>query len=200
MEAMSDPETIIRTEPYRPLKRVEYESLARAGHFDDERVELLFGLVVPMTPIDQAHARSAYLVKHLLERQLGGRAIVYEGVPFAASDISEPEPDLLVTENVDEWNEHASRAFLVVEVARSSLRRDKGPKLVLYGLAEVDEYWIVDHVHGVVEVYRDRDDGEWRTKTTHRRGETISPRAFPDVTVAVSEILPPIESIGEPKQ
>jgi Uma2 family endonuclease len=202
MEAMSNPETwnpetVLRTGPFRPLKRVEFERLAKAGFFDDERVELLFGLVVPMTPIDQAHVRSAYLVKQVLERQLAGRATVYENSPLAASEISEPQPDVLVTDNAG-WTDTTERAFLVVEVSRSSLHRDKGPKARIYGLADVAEYWIVDHVHGVVEVYRDREDGEWRTKTTRRRGDTIAMLAFPDVSIAVSEILPPAELIGEP--
>ena len=193
MESMSTPETIIRAnEPVRPLKRIEYERLAAEGFFDDERVELLFGMVVPMTPIDPAHSESTYCVRRLLERRLGERARVRQEQPLAASDISEPQPDLAVVASVEYWKEHPAKAFLVVEVSRSSLRKDKGPKAVLYGLAEVDEYWIVNHVAEVVEVYRDRHDGEWRHKSTHRRGETIAMLAFPDVTIAVSEILPPV--------
>ena len=188
---MSTPETILRMrEPIRPLRRAEYHRLGEAGFFDDERVELLFGLVVPMSPIDQAHAVSARRVRRALEAKLGERACVFEATPFAASDISEPEPDILVTPD-ERWDEHASRALLIVEVARSSLRRDKGPKAAIYGLADVDEYWIVNHVEEVVEVYRDRHDGEWRSRSTHARGERIAMLAFPDVTVEVSEILPP---------
>jgi Uma2 family endonuclease len=114
--------------------------------------------------------------------------------PFAASDISEPEPDVFVVPSGDYWREHPARAFLIIEVARSSLPRDQGPKLALYGLAEVDEYWIVNHVDGVVEVYRDRHVGEWRARSIYRRGETIAMAAFPDVEVAVSAVLPPLES------
>lgn len=188
---MSTPETLLRMgETIRPLKRAEYHRLGEAGFFDDERVELLFGMVVPMSPIDQAHVLSSYRVRRVLEAALRDRAFVFEAAPFAASDISEPEPDILVTPEAS-WDEHPSRALLIVEVARSSLRRDKGPKAMIYGLADVDEYWIVNHVEGVVEVYRDRHDGEWRSKSTHGRGETIAMRAFPDVTVDVSEILPP---------
>jgi Uma2 family endonuclease len=94
----------------------------------------------------------------------------------------------------DYWHEHPSRALLVIEVSRSSLRRDKGPKATLYGLAEVAEYWIVDQIHDLVEVYRDRHDGEWGTKATYRRGDTIAMLAFPDVQIIVSEILPPVGS------
>lgn len=190
---MSTPEVMLRSnEPIRPLKRVEYERLAAEGYFEDEQVELLFGVVVPMAPIDPAHGQSTYRVRRALEALLRDRATVYEARPFAASDISEPQPDVLVTPTHDSWREHPTRAFLIVEVARSSLRRDKGPKATLYGLAEVDEYWIVNHVDGVVEVYRDRNAGEWRSRSTYSRGETIAMAAFADVAVAVSEILPPV--------
>jgi Uma2 family endonuclease len=191
MEAMS-PETIFAAQmPIRPLKRVEYDRLAAEGYFEDERVELLFGMVIPMSPVDPAHPESIYRVRRAMEAHLRGRAQVRDQSSFAASDISEPEPDVMVVPDVDYWKEHPTRAFLIVEVARSSLRRDKGPKALIYGLAEVDEYWIVNHVDGVVEVYRDRHDGEWRQRTTFGRGETIAMLAFPDVQVAVSEILPP---------
>jgi Uma2 family endonuclease len=193
METMSNPETIMRTEPYRPLKRVEYERLAALGFFDDEKVELLFGMVVPMTPVDPAHNESTYHVRRAIERQVGERARVRDQSAFAASDVSEPQPDIAVVPEVDYWKEHPTKAYLVIEVARSSLKRDKGPKVLLYGLADVDEYWIVNHVDDVVEVYRDRHNGEWRQRTTHARGETIAMAAFPDVQIAVSEILPPVE-------
>jgi Uma2 family endonuclease len=192
---MSSPEAILRAhQPVRALKRVEYDRLAKLGFFEHEKVELLFGMVIEMTPIDRAHVLSTYRIREALVSRLGDRAMVLEGSPFAASDISEPEPDVMVTKRQDhEWSEHPRQAFLVVEVARSSLAKDKGPKAMLYGLAEVDEYWIVDHESAVVEVYRDRHEGNWRTKTTHFRGDTIAMRAFPDVAVSVTEILPPQE-------
>jgi Uma2 family endonuclease len=194
METMSTPETILRSnEPIRPLKRVEYEKLGKEGFFDDERVELLFGMVVPMSPIDPAHSESAECLRSILERQLGERARLRSGNPFAASEISEPEPDVMIVPFKDYWVDHPTHAFLVVEVARSSLRKDQGPKKVLYGLAEVDEYWIVNHVENVLEVYRDRSDGHWKTMSRHLRGETIALLAFPDVMIAVTDILPPSE-------
>lgn len=193
METMSNSETILRTEPVRPLKRVEYERLAAEGFFDNEKVELLFGMVVPMTPAGPAHHHSNYRLRRMLERSLDDRAFVRDQSDFAASDISEPQPDLAVVPAIEYWDDHPTKAFLIIEVARSSIRRDKGPKALLYGLADVDEYWIVNLVDEVVEVYRDRHNGEWRQRTTHQRGETIALLAFPDVGIAVSEILPPVE-------
>ena len=192
METMSTPETIIRAnEPIRPLKRIEYERLAAEGFFEDEKVELLFGMVVPMTPSDPAHSASGRLVRRALERQLAERAEVCSQDPFAASDISEPEPDIMVVPTAEYWTEHPMKAYLIVEIARSSLRKDQGPKAVLYGLAEVHEYWIVNHVDECIEVYRDRHAGTWRSKAVYLRGETVAMLAFPDVTIPVSEILPP---------
>lgn len=192
MEMLSPHAALLANERIRPLKRVEYEKLANDGFFDDEKVELLFGMVVEMTPIDGHHVASVYWVREHLARGLGDRAMILSQSPFAATEDSEPEPDVFVIPNRDLWNhEHPDTAHLIVEVARSSIYRDKGPKAMLYGLSQVDEYWIVDHVDGVVEVLRDRRDGKWQTRTTHRRGEIIAMLRFPDVQLAVSEILPP---------
>lgn len=177
----------------RLLRRADYDLLAKHGHFEDERVELLFGRVVPMTPIGPPHNASTRRLNAAFVKALDERATIGCQSSFAASDISEPEPDIIVVPKGDYWDEHPTHAYLIVEVADSSLSRDRGLKLELYGLAEVDEYWIVDLVHGSVEVYRDRRDGRWETLTTHHRGETIAMRAFPDVTLIVDDVLPPLE-------
>jgi Uma2 family endonuclease len=173
------------------LKRSEYHQLAEQGAFRDERVELIFGMVVTMSPIDQAHAESTRKIVEILMAALRKRANVYCQSPFAASDESEPEPDIYVTDPGDRWDEHPTSAFLVVEVSRSSLAYDRNEKRFLYGISEVDEYWIVDHVHGVVEVCRNRVAGTWQSVETFRRGDTIAMQAFPDVQIHLHEILPP---------
>ena len=187
---MSEPPPI-EHQPIRRMKRVEYDLLVKQGLFDRERVELIFGQVVQMSPIDRAHVLSVQRIHKALLLALVGKADVACQMPFAATDDSEPEPDVYVTPPSDSWTEHPSRAYLVVEVARSSLDYDSNEKAFLYGISEVDEYWIVDHNNGVVRVHRNRSRGKWRTVTTHRRGEKLSPLAFTDVVIEVSEILPP---------
>jgi Uma2 family endonuclease len=184
--------SLVGGEPIRPMRRSEYELLTSQGCFDDEKVELLFGMVVKMSPIDPAHSESVNTVADLLRDALHGRARVRVQSPFAASEWSEPEPDVFVVPTGTYWDAHPDRASLVVEVARSSLRRDRGPKAMLYATSNVEEYWIVDQVSGVVEVCRDPRGGTWLARSTHARGETISPQRFADVTIAVSDILPPI--------
>jgi Uma2 family endonuclease len=182
----------IPPESIRPLKRAEYDKLVELGYFRRERVELVFGTVVKMSPIGDEHRESTYRVRRYIERQLGERAVVYDQGSFAATDDSQPEPDVFIVPNDDYWHKRPDHAYLIVEVAQSSLRWDRDIKSLLYGISQVDEYWIVNLVENVVEVYRDRVDGTFRTRTTHGRGETIAMRAFPDVTIAVSEILPPV--------
>jgi Uma2 family endonuclease len=112
--------------------------------------------------------------------------------PFAASDDSEPEPDIAVVPLAKYWDEHPTRALLVVEVAQSALRKDRGIKARLYGSVEVEEYWIVDVEGGCVHVLREPDgEGQWRSRHLARRGEVLHLVAFPDVGVPVDQILPP---------
>jgi Uma2 family endonuclease len=180
------------TNPIRLFTRVEYDYMVAQGFFNTERVELVFGMLVEMAPIDAAHVQSVARIDRMLQRALYDRAQVLCQSPFAATDDSEPEPDIYVTPLGDDWRALPDRADLVIEVARTSIKHDRGPKVLLYGLSYVDEYWIVDHNTSTVEVYRDRQpDGTWRTITQHTRNETLSPLAFPDVAIAIDEILPP---------
>ena len=192
MEAMSVESPPVTNQRARGLKRVEYDKLVAHGAFQNERVELVFGVVVAMSPIDPTHVKSTTVLAKMLTIALGDRAEVRCQQPIAATDDSEPEPDVYVTPASDDWNQHASRAYLVVEVARTSLAYDRGEKALLYGISEVDEYWIVDLVNGLVEVRRDRDRGTWRSISTYRRGQAVSLLAFPDVAIGVGEILPPV--------
>lgn len=178
--------------PIRGLGRREYDEMVRLGAFDDERVELLYGAVVTMSPTDPSHDESIGSLDERLKAQLVGRARVRVQSSFAASDDSEPVPDIVVVPPTRYWVDHPSRAYLIIEVARTSLRKDRGVKARLYGSVAVDEYWIVDVEGGAVHVLRDPDgEGGWRSHRTARRGEALTLVAFPDVQIAVADILPP---------
>ncbi|HEU5058377.1 MAG TPA: Uma2 family endonuclease [Kofleriaceae bacterium] len=175
----------------RPLRRVEYDRLVDLGVFDDERIELLRGALVEMSPQGAPHADcSAQLVKMLILR-LGERASVRAHSPFAATDDSEPEPDVAVNPPRRYSDGHPQAAHLLIEVADSSLRKDRGIKSEIYAEAGVPEYWIVDVVRAVVEVRTAPVDGHYTRITTYRRGESIALAAFPDVALATDEFLPP---------
>lgn len=182
----------IAPEWIRKLSRREYHLAGKAGLFEGERVELLYGQVVIRSPVDPAHEHSCWTIGERLRKQLGDRAHVRNGLSFAASEYSEPIPDVMVVPAVSYWKEHPEEAFLVVEVSRTSLRKDLGVKARLYGEVNVQEYWVVDVERGLVHVYRDADaSGAWTSHRVAPRGETIALAAFPEVALAVADILPP---------
>ncbi len=139
----------------RPLKRTEYDRLVDAGVFGDEHIELLDGALVEMSPEGAPHTWVIQELNRVLTRGVADDLRVRIGHPWAANDISEPEPDLAVVPHADYRTEHASRALLVIEVAHSSRRKDLGIKARIYGSAGVPVYWVIDLEHEVVHVHRD---------------------------------------------
>jgi len=110
----------------------EYHRMAETGILGpDERVELVRGVIREMSPKNWAHVLAAKSVYDLLRDALRGRASVYQEAPLVAEGIdSEPEPDVLVCSNPDEWAYRSRRTkpLLVIEAADSSLEYDLGEK------------------------------------------------------------------------
>jgi Uma2 family endonuclease len=178
-------------ERIRPIRRVEYERMVEMGLFEDERVELLAGVIVEMSPQGTGHAEAvARLNRHLIVLELQGRARIRVQSSFALDESSEPEPDLTVVPAADYSHEHPKVSLLVVEVAESSVRKDRNIKGRLYAAQGIREYWILNLVEEVIEVRRDPGPTGYRTLTRYARGETVAPLDFPDLVLAVSELLP----------
>jgi Uma2 family endonuclease len=179
----------------RLLTRAEYEDLVRRGVFDDAKVELLYGRVVSMSPQGDPHRISVRRLARILIRALGDRAAVDIQASYAASDVSKPEPDIVVLPPGDDVEGPQQRAWLVVEVADSSISRDRDVKSRLYAAALVPEYWIVNLVDEVVEVHRGPEHDGYASVTRHARGETLVVPGFEDVTVGVADVLPPLRRV-----
>ncbi len=180
---------LLSPEQPRRLKRDEYEKLVALGVFEGERVELLHGTIVEMSPGYPDHASPIELFNMLLVPALVGRASVRVQLSFLAADDSVPEPDLAVVPLRSYRKQHPDSAHLIIEVASSSLRKDRLVKAPLYAASGVEEYWIVNVSEQCIEVFRDPDGGTYRTTGRHGVGETVSPLAFPDVAVRVAEIF-----------
>jgi Uma2 family endonuclease len=186
---MLDPAEIA-PEKLRPLRRVEYDRLVELGVFEDERVELLHGVLVAMSPQGTRHSGTIQRLNMILVPAVVGRADVRVQSPFAASEDSEPEPDLAIVPPGDCFREHPQSALLVIEVADESLRKDRKVKARLYASCGIPEYWVVNLVDLVVEVHTHPARGQYRTLTPHRHGDEIRLVRLPDVIVPVDEFLP----------
>jgi Uma2 family endonuclease len=181
----------LESEPTRPLLRVEYEALVEAGHLEDEPVELLEGRLVLMSPEGAPHAATISELSYVLTFALGNRARVRTGHPLAASEVSEPEPDIAVVVSGDYFREHPRSALLVVEVSFSSIRKDRLVKPAIYAAAGVPEYWVVDLTADTLVVMREPGPAGYARAQTYVRGEVLELVAFPDVRLAVDDVLPP---------
>lgn len=181
----------------RRWTRAEYERLVAQGFFGpDERLELLDGEIVTMTPQLSAHATAVRKTTRALERVFAQGYDVRPQLPLALGAYSEPEPDVAVVpgEPDDYARAHPTSALLVVEVAESSLRLDRQRKGPIYAAAGIAEYWIVNLEDRRLEVYREpvhRPDGvEYRLIQRLSLDESLSPLAAPTAIVAVDTLFP----------
>jgi len=173
----------------RPLSRVEYERMVDLGMFAEERVELLCGMVVRMSPHGPDRDATIERLTELLVVALHGRARVRIQSSFAASDTSEPEPDVAVVPIADYRRAHPNVAQLIVEVAGSSIIRDRGSKANVYAASGVGEYWVVNLAERTIEVRTDPAASGYRSVRVVRAHESITPLEFPDLVVAVADLF-----------
>jgi Uma2 family endonuclease len=176
-------------EVIRPLRRAEYDQLVELGAFQDERVELLDGVLVAMSPIGVAHNSTVQKLNRLLVLALEGRAAVRCQSSFAASSISEPEPDFVIAPPGEYDLDHPTEAYLIIEVADSSLTLDRGKKLQLYASCAIPEYWIVNLQERCIEVYTGPTPAAYSQLEKYEPGQVIALVAFPNVSFAVSDVL-----------
>ncbi len=181
----------------RRITREAYEQMVRAGAFVGRRVELVGGIVYEMSPQDSLHAAGLRRARWVLEEICPEDYQVDIQMPLDLGQDSEPEPDLAIVRRdpLNYVQGHPTSALLVVEVADSSLRHDRD-KAESYALAGIEDFWIANLVHGVLEVYREPVKGTYRSRLVLRRGERLAPLARPDVTVAVDDLLPQKPSAG----
>ncbi|HEY7521374.1 MAG TPA: Uma2 family endonuclease [Methylomirabilota bacterium] len=172
----------------------EYHRMGEAGILnEDDRVELIRGEIVQMSPIGGDHASCVARLTHILLGRLHGRVVLWPQNPLVILPDSEPQPDIILLA----WRGDFYRdplpgpadVALLIEVADTSLRYDRRVKGALYAEAGVREYWIVDLGGDAIEVYRDPAATGYARTEGVGRGAVLTPVAFADVTLAAADIL-----------
>jgi len=172
----------------------EYAQMIGAGILKkDDRVELIEGEVVEMTPIGRPHAAGISALTRLFVSGLGSRAVVWAQGPIRLSELSQAEPDVALLRlrpvSYRDADAEPRDVLLVIEVSDTSVIRDREIKLPLYARARIQEYWIVDVQAEAVEVYRHPSGAAYASVQRFGRGAFVSPTAFPDLRIAVDEIF-----------
>ena len=173
----------------------EYLKMVETGILsEDDRVELLDGEIVKMPPPPGPdHNAPTGILTRLFVLGVGSRAVVLPGPTLRLSKRSAPEPDFVLLRpdprNYRDRYPEPGDVLLLVEISDSSIRRDRQLKLPLYAAAGIREYWIVDVQSETVEAYKDPAGSSFASVWVFRRGESLSPSAFPDLRIAVDEIF-----------
>jgi len=172
----------------------EYHRMGEAGIFsEDDRVELIEGEILKMSPIGSRHAATVKRLNGQLNRLLGDRAIVSVQDPILLNDFSETQPDIAILRRRDDFyaraHPSASDALLIIEIADTSVEYDHDIKLPAYARSAVPEVWIVDLPAETVVAHADLANGVYRAVSTYRRGDSITPLHFPDFSIEVVSIL-----------
>lgn len=180
-----------------PLRRLfttsEYHTMLDSGILrEEDRVELIEGEIWQMTPIGGEHVGGVAYLDRVFQRSLGDETLVLVQSPIHLSDISEPQPDLLVVRFRSDFYRKGlpspTDTFLLVEVADSSVQYDR-KKIGLYARSGIPEVWLVNIPGSALELYRDPSPQGYREVRTLGRGDRLSPLAFPDLVLSVSAIL-----------
>jgi Uma2 family endonuclease len=178
-----------------PVTVDEFLRMVEADVFaPDERLELIDGEIIDMSPIGDPHQACVIRLTTLFSPLVAeGRALLLVQGSFQAGDWSMPQPDAaLARVRGDFYAEGRPRPadlLLAVEVADSSLRFDRGTKRPLYAKVGVPEMWIVDLKGGVVDVATDPSEHGYRRIVQSGLGDAVAPAAFPDLTVEVAWLL-----------
>jgi Uma2 family endonuclease len=172
----------------------EYYRMGEVGIIHpEERVELLDGEIVAMSPIGPLHNAVVLRLNAILNQTLAGRYLVSIQSPIRLSQRSEPQPDVAVVQARADYyaTAHPSSAdvLLLIEVADTTLAFDRGAKLALYAAAGIAEFWIVDLAGQQIEQHYDPSGNQYRSKQTYGRGQAISAQAVPALALAVDALL-----------
>jgi len=180
--------------PIRRFTSEEYHRMAEVGILQyDERVELLSGEIISMSPIGPFHSWAVSWLDDIFHQLSRKRWITHAQTSLRIEPNSEPQPDLVLLrlreKHYQKFLPTAADAFLVVEISDTTLLMDRGTKVPLYAGANVPEVWIVNVPQRLVEVYRRPEKGVYTERFKVHPGEPLAPELFPDAVIDTATLL-----------
>ncbi|MDQ7063607.1 MAG: Uma2 family endonuclease [candidate division KSB1 bacterium] len=172
----------------------EYHTMIQTGILqEDDRVELLAGEIVEMSPIGKLHAAVVNKLADSFIARLRGRAGISVQNPVQLSPYSEPQPDLTLLKFRDDFYVNnlpqPKDIILVIEIGEASIDHDKTSKLPLYAQAGIPEVWLIDLRNEIVEQYWEPLGNQYKRFKKFAIGDELAPMAFSECRLAVKGIL-----------
>ncbi len=171
-----------------------YEQMAVDGDLtEDDRVELIEGEIVAMSPVGSRHFECVTTLLELIIGRKPDTVRVTMQNPIRLLDESEPEPDLTIMRAKRYWRRipTVSDVLVVIEVSDSTRNYDHSTKMPLYARAGVSELWIVDLMTDRVERYTEPEKGTYQQVRHFGRGGVVESATVPGLAIPVDSILEP---------
>jgi len=172
----------------------EYFKMGEAGLLmEDDRVELIDGEVIDMSPIGSPHAGKVNRLVSRLVFHLYGKAIVAGQNPVILGSHNAPQPDIAILRWRDDFYESTHPGpediILVVEVADTTARYDRKIKVPLYARHGIPEVWLLDLQKQVLEIYRNPEQGKYQ-HIEHLRSGQVTPLHLPEAVIQLADLFP----------
>ena len=195
--AVLDEPRLLAANPWvarRPITVAEYHRMGEVGILGErDRVELIEGELVAMSPNGSYHTGTVNRLTHSLVHAVGDRAIVSVQNPVRLDDLSEPQPDFaLLRPRADFYRDaHARPAdvLFLIKVADTSLDYDRAVKRALYARHAIPEFWIVDLTSAEVEVCREPGADGYAAVVRVSRDGVLEPERLPGVRIQASALF-----------
>ncbi len=169
----------------------DYHNMIDAGILCDRNVELLAGEIIKMSPESPSHYYTVKQGTKYLETLLTGKADIRFNGPITLSE-SEPEPDIAIVRLPEsiykDHHPYAEDILGIIEVAKSSLKKDLELKLSIYAQARIEEYWVLDLSQKQLIVFRKPENNIYLSQQIINQGN-INPLAFPDIEISVERLV-----------
>ena len=178
--------------PVSPLSTDQYLRMIAAGILDDDKVELIGGVITAMAPAGPDHVGSLYALTDCFAKVIDQFVLAIQGtIVIADGNVFDPDLALLrrKPEGYHRLHARAEDIALIVESAASSYKKDRHVKLPVYAAAGITEYWIADLERKTLTVFRDPDGVAYRSEQTFAGDQTVSPLACPDLSIRVADIF-----------
>jgi len=179
--------------PRRRFTVAEVEAMVEAGVMEeDERVELIGGELVPMSPKGNRHEVIKEAVLRRWYRSAPDEVSLVPETTFRLSEDTYLEPDVVIyprSSGIPGLT--AANALLVVEIADSSLRYDIGRKAALYASFGIRELWVIDAVRLTARVFREPAADGYHDARDSGPAERLVPLIAPEAFALRLEELEP---------
>jgi Uma2 family endonuclease len=176
------------------ISAARYQKMIAAGVVTTEdRIELIEGEMLDMAPIGAKHAAIMSRLNEVMVIGTARRANVSCAGPVQLGELSQPQPDLmLLKRRTDAYEERIpgpDDVLLLVEISDSTMAFDQGKKLRLYAAHAIVEYWVIDVANRRMVCHREPSAQGYAQMREFKAGDSIASQAFPELIIAVQEIL-----------